>query len=69
MKGTNYLSATMRDEWSSGDDVDANGDKSPMEQQPIGAAPVNRCSSGKEGLKRYCFGGDGWLSQWTPIST
>jgi hypothetical protein len=39
MKGTNYLSATMRDEWSSGDDVDVNGDKSPMEQQPIGEPP------------------------------
>jgi hypothetical protein len=26
-----YLSATMSDEWSSGDDVDANGDKSLME--------------------------------------
>jgi hypothetical protein len=31
MKGTNYLSATMSDEWSSsGDDVNANGEKSSM---------------------------------------
>jgi hypothetical protein len=34
-----YLSATMSDEWSSSDDVDANGEKSSMEQQPIGEPP------------------------------
>ena len=39
MKGTNYLSAMMSDEWSSGDDVNVNGDKSSMEQQPIGEPP------------------------------